>query len=688
MPFFLWSSLASGQVESTSGRRADSVRATQLDTVVVTPERSATTAHASTVALTVLTGSVLRQLPVKSVASALVLAPGVAVVDANSVCGNPRLIVRGFYGGGETDYLAALLDGVPIAALGSGAVDWDMLPRSAIARLELLRGGASYVRGDAALAGALNLVADKSAPFTWRTAGGAYDFRDATVAGGAGRGDDRFDMGLDYQTSEGFRAHEQRSASTLSAKFSHHGDTRSFAGFVSTHSRDFEDPGPLPSTTDDDRAANSFFRFDRSEEKVHRAGVNVVQTLGQIAASAYVVGEYATASQFKTLPLSPDFGDTKQRLTEAPRLFGSTQFELGDDSPRSFGRVVTGIDASIGRLKSRYADVVSGDQSAYISSGGDPHAPRPWSTTRRGTVAGFATWQIRPVSPLRIVLSSRFDHLRDSFDPSASGSASTSASHNAFSPKAAFNIALPSTPKSATNVYASVSRVFKAPTLDQLFDERAIPIPFPPFSATVSNAALVPQRGTALEGGVVETWQITSGTHLDVTGAAYRERMRDELDFDVSSFRYVNLGRSLHRGIELGGTLAGDDGWLVTGSVARQHVVAEAGEFSGRQLKAIPRRIASFGATVPLTRGFTVGLVASSLGGAFIDDANEQPLAGYTRADVRLGIPVGRVRLTVDAMNVFDRRYDSTAFPDPAGTGVVYRYPAARRGLVFGIESR
>jgi outer membrane receptor protein involved in Fe transport len=39
-------------------------------------------------------------------------------------------------------------------------------------------------------------------------------------------------------------------------------------------------------------------------------------------------------------------------------------------------------------------------------------------------------------------------------------------------------------------------------------------------------------------------------------------------------------------------------------------------------------------------------------------------------------------------MNVFDRRYDATGFPDPAGSGINYRYPAAGRMFVVGLESR
>ena len=51
-------------------------------------------------------------------------------------------------------------------------------------------------------------------------------------------------------------------------------------------------------------------------------------------------------------------------------------------------------------------------------------------------------------------------------------------------------------------LWLSASRTFKAPTLDQLFDQRPIPIPFPPFSLTTSNPDLDPQRGTSVEAGI------------------------------------------------------------------------------------------------------------------------------------------------------------------------------------------
>jgi outer membrane receptor protein involved in Fe transport len=204
----------------------------------------------------------------------------------------------------------------------------------------------------------------------------------------------------------------------------------------------------------------------------------------------------------------------------------------------------------------------------------------------------------------------------------------------------------------------------------------------------VSNPDLVPQRGTSVEGGIYQTWTSPSGARIDFSGAVYSEKMRDELDFDVSSFRYVNIGRSLHRGIELGVTAVAPRNWVGFANFARQRVTAEAGQFDGKQLKAIPRTIASAGFNAPVWRDITAGLVVTSVAGAFVDDQNLIPLAGYTRVDARAGVPIGPVRMTLDLMNALDRHYDATAFPDPAGSAVIYRYPAAGRTLVLGLERR
>ena len=670
-------------------RPADSARVPQLDTVVVTPQRSGTSIRTSSVAVSVIPSSLFRMLPLRSVGSALAVAPGIAVVDVSTLGGNPRVIVRGFYGGGETDYLAAQIDGVPIAALGSGAVNWEMLPTGAMDRVELVRGASSHLHGDAAVGGTLNaIVGVPPATLSWRVSGGGYGLLDGAVESYHKFDSGVADFAVDHRSSDGYRQHENRAATTLQSKIKRYTDRSSVDFIFSLHRRSFDDPGPLPSTIQDQRSANPFFRFDHTGEQVGRAGASGMLLIGGAKASGYLVGEYSTADAVKTLPLSPDFADTKLRRTTAPRALFSSQVELGDDDVRDIGRIVAGIDASAGRFSSRYADIVTGTADDYAASSGQAGPLGPSAAATRSALAGFLHWQIRPFSPLRISLGARLDHLHDSFDPSSSTGSAANATHNAASPRLAANFTFPATNRTTTNAYVSFGRAFKAPTLDQLFDERAIPIPVEPFSATVSNPTLVPQRGNAVEGGLYQSWTLGGGSRLDLSAAAYQQKMRDELDFDVTTFRYVNIGRSLHRGLELGANWTAASDWFAFASFTRQQVLAAAGTFDGNQLKAIPRQIVSGGVNAALWRGITASVLATSLGGAYVDDQNTTPLEGYTRFDSRVRIPIGPARVMVDVMNALNTSYDATAFPDPAGTPVVYHYPAAGRVFLIGLESK
>jgi outer membrane receptor protein involved in Fe transport len=258
-------------------------------------------------------------------------------------------------------------------------------------------------------------------------------------------------------------------------------------------------------------------------------------------------------------------------------------------------------------------------------------------------------------------------------------------SPKAFSPKLGANFSYLENASQSGHVYASFTRSFKAPTLDQLFDQRPIPIPVAPFSVTISNPDLRPQHGVAVEAGIDHRAAFANGRGLDFTLAAYQQHMRDELDFDLGLFRYVNVGRSRHRGLELG--LRADAGSTsVFATATRQQVLAMNGDNSGKQLKAVPQQMLSAGITSgpPRLQGT---ITVSDFRGAYLDDANARRLPAYTRVDARLSSSVASLRVFVDALNLLDRKLISSGFPDASGSGVAYYYPAARRAVQVGIGS-
>jgi outer membrane receptor protein involved in Fe transport len=69
----------------------------------------------------------------------------------------------------------------------------------------------------------------------------------------------------------------------------------------------------------------------------------------------------------------------------------------------------------------------------------------------------------------------------------------------------------------------------------------------------------------------------------------------------------------------------------------------------------------------------------------FLDDANTLSLPDWTRIDARIAYRWRQLQLSVDALNLFDREYNTTGFPDAGGAGVYY-YPAAGRTVQVGLS--
>jgi outer membrane receptor protein involved in Fe transport len=284
---------------------------------------------------------------------------------------------------------------------------------------------------------------------------------------------------------------------------------------------------------------------------------------------------------------------------------------------------------------------------------------------------------------MRWTLGARVDYIRDAFEeqtfPGEAGFDEDN-SHFAFSPKIGLNVRY----APSGRAWVSASRTFKAPTHDQQFDRRSIPIPFPPFEITTSNPDLEPQRGTSADAGVYHDFTVSSA-RLGVSVSLYEIAMRNELDFDVQTFKYVNIAKSRHRGMEAGLRLT--QGMLSAyASVTLQDVISRAGANEGRHLKAIPGRLLSAGATLLPHRVGTVSLTVTQTADVFIDDANTRRFPSWTRVDAQFTRPVGSLTIVVGARNLLDARYSTTGFIDPSGSGEAYYYPAAGRVITLGLR--
>src|SRR5687768_9554191 len=131
--------------------------------IVVTAARDEQPLDQTSAAVTVLDRDDIEGLPATSLSEVLAFLPGVTMFFESGASGLPTITSRGFFGGGEVEYVKLLVDGVPIGDAESGNVDWQRFRAGDLERIEVLHGPGSALYGDTALGGVIQVFTRDSA---------------------------------------------------------------------------------------------------------------------------------------------------------------------------------------------------------------------------------------------------------------------------------------------------------------------------------------------------------------------------------------------------------------------------------------------------------------------------------------------------------------------------------------------
>jgi iron complex outermembrane receptor protein len=637
--------------------------------IVVTAAREEQPRDQAAAAVTTLDKQAIERLPAQSLSEVLAYVPGVTMMFDSGASGIPMMTSRGFFGGGEVEYVKLIVDGVPVGDAESGNVDWQRIRAVDIDRIEVLHGPGSALYGDTALGGVIAVFtrgnAQNGSSGDVHLSGGSFGSADFAASYGAdlAAGTHLDARAVTWQT-DGFRPQARVDNHSLQLVATRTAAVSRWRLDLGADRGTRHQPGPLtPSELATDREqSDALFRFD-GQTTTRRRIAATFESFASISSRATVYALRRDDDNLRTLLLAPGFGTSA--LRNLTTHSGGGTFEAAHES--AAGTYRAGADLERTSLSGNYAPVSAGQPLATVAS----------ETGRRDRIGLFVSGGWSVCERCRLTAGMRRDEIRDDVTASTTAGTARSRDASAWSPRAGFNVRV-GPQASPFSVFVQASRAFKAPTLDQLFDPR----PYPNGKGgtfTISNASLRPQRARNLEAGVSRS---TPWSEWSVV--AYRMRVTDEIDFDPQTFAYLNIGSSLHHGAETSLTFAKTARVFpqLTYSWTR---VADA-ETPDRQLKNIPEHAAQLLLHARISARTSADAIYRWRGALTLDDAGKFTDPAVSRVDLRLSHDIRALRLQADLLNALNARYNELGYVllDFRGQPTPMQFPAPGRALRLG----
>ena len=637
--------------------------------VLVTAERGPEPRDATAASTAVLMRADIELLPGNGLPALMTFLPGFHVLFSSDSAGTPMIQSRGFFGGGEAEYVKLVIDGVPFGDPEAGIADWLRVRAWDIERIEVRRGPSSSLYGDTALGGVIQVITRRDVPRGGMAVDGGH-FGAVSFDSGVSR-----DLGPVSATltatgsrANGFRSHSSMREGAVSTALERGQSDHRVIARAGLERRRQDEPGPRSSAQlENDRfGSDAIFRSDGEISTRGRGSAEYGYAGPSVGLNLLAYTAVRDADRTRTLLLAPGLGSSADRALSTNTIGASVRIQ----HQRAFlgGTITTRGGVELAR------DTVDSDYRAES----DPESRTDVDGTRSHT--GFYISEVWNVTDgLGLSGGLRYDQMRDRF----SGATAGTPDHHAWSPRFGVTYRLLDRSSSTTTIFVEAVRAFKAPTLDQLFDPR----PFPDFSGgtfVISNPELRPQRATNLEAGVRHS---VGASRVELM--AYRMEVDDEIDFDPLTFTYGNIGATIHSGIEAEAHWRRFErvtpsllyAWTRVEPVSRPEVT---------QLKNIPRHVVKPALMLRLPGAVSATIAYTRTTGTFLDDEHEFPLNDVSQLDMRIAKQYRRLTATVDLMNLTANESEQVGFAllDFNGIARPYYFPSPGFGARAGLQLR
>jgi iron complex outermembrane receptor protein len=625
-----------------------------MDEVVVTATRQEEFLSKVPANVTVVSESEIAQSPAETVPELLRSVAGVLVTD---IAGNGRTYTVDLRGFGETASLntLVLVDGRRINQADLSGVDWTLIPKERVARIEIVRGGrGSVLYGDNASGGVINIITKKGTQelnAAGKLAAGSYEtFLADTSVSGATSGV-TVAMNGNYRTSDGYRDNSDTEAKDVGLNLIFDAsELLSLSLDAGYHEDDTSMPGSLSKSALNSgvsrKTSLSPNDYADTEDWYLQGGMQFYVT-----DSSYLDVDVSTRNREAEFNFFSVYGD----------YTGTTEVETLAFSPQLILREqLLGHDASI-LLGFDYEDAEEDikNETSYIAK----------YEMSKESYGYFAHADLDLNKSLSASGGFRKDRAKFKFKPKDAG---TSDSNTIDEDLYTFGVNYQF--MGNISAYASYSKSFRYPVIDEFFNY---------YSNTV-NSDLDAQVSDDFEVGMRH--QCESGLSVGIN--LFRVVTNNEIFLNPATYANQNLdGDSIRQGVELSASKNIYD-ILFSGSYTFRDTDIDGGEYDGSELPGVPQHQWTLGAQKTFAKRIQLVLDGNYVGERrFISDfANDHgDMEDYFYLTSKLSYLLDKGSVYIAVNNILNDEYSEY--------GVIYGveenfYPSPKINFKVGAEFR
>lgn len=179
--------------------------AIEIDPVVVTANRIEQRTADVPARVSVITRERIEAAQAPDLVELLRLEAGIDLARNGGPGGQTSVFLRG----ANSNHVLVLVDGVRVAASGTGAFTWEILDPAVIERIEIVRGPRAAQWGSDAIGGVIQIFTRRPEGVSARVAYGSDDDRSVSVALGAGNERNAVDLTASWRDVGGFSAQNE-----------------------------------------------------------------------------------------------------------------------------------------------------------------------------------------------------------------------------------------------------------------------------------------------------------------------------------------------------------------------------------------------------------------------------------------------------------------------------------------------